>query len=215
MPAASFQIRVCKNPDCGLRYPLLKDSQFGERCPVCLGETVPVLERSISQETVQDKSPLAPRTHLYVLLDNIRSALNVGSIFRSADGFEFSHIYLCGITPTPELSEVRKSAVGAEQYVKWSTHKNAVELITSLRNMEYEIWALEKTRNSIAINTAIANLEKPKRLLLVVGNEVTGVDPGILEIADHITHLPMRGQKRSFNVAVAFAIAAQIINSRN
>ena len=81
--------------------------------------------------------------------------------------------------------------------------------------MEYEIWALEKTRNSIAINTAIANLEKPKRLLLVVGNEVTGVDPGILEIADHITHLPMRGQKRSFNVAVAFAIAAQIINSRN
>ena len=81
--------------------------------------------------------------------------------------------------------------------------------------MDYEIWALEKTRNSIAINTAIANFHKPKRLLLVVGNEVTGVDPGILELVDHITHLPMRGQKRSFNVAVAFAIAAQIINSWN
>lgn len=81
--------------------------------------------------------------------------------------------------------------------------------------MDYEIWALEKTRNSIPINTAIVKLQKPKRLLLVVGNEVTGVDPGILKIADHIIHLPMRGEKRSFNVAVAFAIAAQIINSWN
>ncbi len=198
-----------------MRYPLLKGSQFGERCPVCLGETISILEQSISQETGQDKSRRPPSTHLYVLLDNIRSALNVGSIFRSADGFEFSHIYLCGITPTPEFGEVRKSAVGAEQYVKWSIHKNAVELITSLRNMDYEIWALEKTRNSIPINTAIVKLQKPKRLLLVVGNEVTGVDPGILKIADHIIHLPMRGEKRSFNVAVAFAIAAQIINSWN
>ena len=215
MPAVSFQIRVCKNPDCGLRYPLLKESQFGERCPVCLGETVSVFEQSTSQEIVQDKSPISLNTNLYVLLDNIRSALNVGSIFRSADGFEFSHIYLCGITPTPDLGEVRKSAVGAEQYVEWSSHKNAVELINSLKNMDYEIWALEKTRNSIAINTAIANFQKPKRLLLVVGNEVTGVDPGILETVDHITHLPMRGRKRSFNVAVAFAIAAQIINSWN
>ena len=215
MPAVSFQIRVCKNPDCGLRYPLLKESQFGERCPVCLGETVSVFEQSTSQEIVQDKSPISLNTNLYVLLDNIRSALNVGSIFRSADGFEFSHIYLCGITPTPDLGEVRKSAVGAEQYVKWSTHKNAVELINNLKNMDYEIWALEKTHNSITINAAIANFQKPKRLLLVVGYEVTGVDPGILEIVDHITHLPMRGQKRSFNVAVAFAIAAQIINSWN
>jgi len=215
MSAISFQIRVCKNPDCGLRYPLSKESRFGDRCPFCLGKTVPVLERSISQEKIQDKSPLPLDTHLYVLLDNIRSALNVGSIFRSADGFEFSHIYLCGITPTPDLGEVRKSAVGAEQYVKWSTHKNAVELINNLKNMDYEIWALEKTHNSITINAAIANFQKPKRLLLVVGNEVTGVDPGILEIVDHITHLPMRGQKRSFNVAVAFAIAAQIINSWN
>jgi len=215
MPAVSFQIRVCKSPECGLRYPLLKDSPFGERCPVCSGETVSVFEQSTSQEIVQDKRPISLNTNLYVLLDNIRSALNVGSIFRSADGFEFSHIYLCGITPTPDLSEVRKSAVGAEQYVKWSSHKNAVELINSLKNLDYEIWALEKTRNSIAINTAIANFHKPKCLLLVVGNEITGVDPGILEIADHITHLPMRGLKQSFNVAVAFAIAAQIINSYN
>jgi tRNA G18 (ribose-2'-O)-methylase SpoU len=215
MPAVTFQIRVCKNPECGLRYPLLKDSPFGERCPVCLGETIPVLERPIAQQTDEDKSPLSTSIHLYVLLDNIRSALNVGSIFRSADGFNFNHIYLCGITPTPDLGEVRKSAVGAEKYVKWSSHKNAVELINSLKNLDYEIWALEKTRNSMAINTAIANFHKPKRLLLVVGNEITGVDPGILEIADHTTHLPMRGQKRSFNVAVAFAIAAQIINSWN
>jgi len=137
----------------------------------------------------------------------------VGSIFRSADGFEFNHIYLCGITPTPDKSEVSKSAVGAEQYVQWSTHKNAVDLITNLKNQEYIIWALERTKNSIALNSAITGGQKPKRLVFVVGNEITGIDPGIQEVADNIVHLPMRGQKRSFNVAVAFAIAAQMTYS--
>jgi 23S rRNA (guanosine2251-2'-O)-methyltransferase len=193
----------------------MEDSRFGERCPVCLGHTISVIERSLPRETQQENNLIQTNTHLNVVLDNIRSALNVGSIFRSADGFEFSHIYLCGITPTPDNNEVRKSAVGAELFVDWSAHKNAVDLIKKLKNQDHAIWALEKTPNSVTINSAIAKEQKPKHLILVVGNEVAGIDPGIQEIADRIVHLPMRGQKRSFNVAVAFAIAAQMIHFWN
>ena len=208
-----FQIRVCQNPDCGLRYPLVDDSSFGERCPICLGVTKPVIDEALYRNQESDMEPLPTSANYSVLLDNIRSALNVGSIFRAADGFGFRHLYLCGITPTPEKPEVCKSAVGAERLVKWSTHRNALELITSLRNKDVEIWGLEKTDNSIPINSAIQKCENSHPLVLIVGNEVTGVDPGLLELADRVVHIPMRGQKRSLNVAIAFAVAAQIIGS--
>ena len=146
-----LQIRVCQNPDCGLRYPITETSTFGERCPVCLEQTKLVIEQPLIQEKDFDNDQLPNNFNLCVLLDNIRSALNVGSIFRSADGFGFHHIYLCGVTPTPESGEVCKSAVGAEQFVKWSAHKNAVELVEILKRQDYEIWAMEKTearRNS-------------------------------------------------------------------
>jgi 23S rRNA (guanosine2251-2'-O)-methyltransferase len=206
-----FQIRVCQNPDCGLRYPLVANSNFGERCPVCLGQTKAVIEQSLIRDPLPDNGPLPTSANCAVVLDNIRSALNVGSIFRSADGFGFQHVYLCGFTPTPVNVEVCKSAVGAEQFVEWSTHKNAVELIRSLKGEGRQIWVMEKTRTSISINSAVPTREKSRSLVLIVGNEVTGVDPGILDIADCEVHIPMCGQKRSFNVAVAFAVAAQII----
>ena len=196
-----------------MRYPLIKGSQFGERCPVCLGKTTPIIEKSLPHETIKEKKTPPTSSTLNVLLDNLRSGMNVGSIFRSADGFGFRHLYLCGITPSPDMDEVHKSAVGSEQYIEWSTHKNAVELIGILKSKEYKIWVLENSQNSIDINSAISIVQKPKHIILVVGNEVTGVDPGILEIADRIIHLPMRGHKRSFNVAIAFGIAAQIIHS--
>jgi 23S rRNA (guanosine2251-2'-O)-methyltransferase len=198
-----------------LRYPLVDDSAFGQRCPVCLGLTKLVMEEVPFGLPANDKEPLPTSVVYSVLLDNIRSALNVGSIFRSADGFGFRHLYLCGITPTPENAEVCKSAVGAEQVVEWSTHRNAVELIASLRNQCIEIWGLEKTDISIPINSAIQNREKSRPLVLIVGNEVAGVDPGILDLADRVVHIPMRGQKESLNVAVAFAVAAQIIGTEN
>ncbi len=208
-----FQIRVCQNPNCGLRYPLVDFSTFGERCPACLGQTKPVLEQPLSQDQSPDNELYSTSHSCSVLLDNIRSALNVGSIFRSADGFGFQHIYLCGITPTPESPEVCKSALGAEQFVEWSAHKNALKLIDLLKGRGSEIWALEKTNHSIPLNSAVSAYEKSRPLALIVGNEVTGVDPGLQNIADQLVYLPMRGQKQSFNVAVAFAIAAQIIRS--
>jgi 23S rRNA (guanosine2251-2'-O)-methyltransferase len=212
MPRDIYQIRVCQNPDCGLRYPLVEHSTFGERCPMCLGETKSVIEKRLSNGSGKGSTSPLHSSDLCVLLDNIRSALNVGSIFRSADGFGFKNIYLCGITPTPGNPEFNKSAIGAEKYVKWSVHKNAVKLIDQLKKGDCEIWALETSQKSIPIYSAISNRNKIRPLVLILGNEVTGIDPGILEIADLQVYIPMRGQKHSFNVSVAFAVAAQIIS---
>ncbi len=213
MTGARFQIRVCQNPECGLRYPLTEGSTFGDRCPACLGETAAALEKAIEREPIIEVKSQAPEAILHVLLDNVRSAWNVGSILRSADGFNFSHAYLCGLTPTPEKPEVNKTALGAEKFVTWSAHKNGVELVHSLKQADFEIWALEHTANSLPIDQVAVDRWNLGTKVLVVGNEVTGVDPGILEISDRVVHLPMRGRKRSFNVAVAFALAAHIMRS--
>jgi tRNA G18 (ribose-2'-O)-methylase SpoU len=215
MSEKRFQIRICLNPECGLRYPILLDNQFGERCPNCLGQTVIAVEQTFPEEPIPTIHPSSKEIELCVVLDNIRSGLNVGSIFRSADAFGLRHLYLCGITPTPEEAEVRKSALGAEKYIPWSSHNNAVDLIANLKNQEIKVWALEKTQNSISINHIVSTQQKPKHLILVMGNEVTGVDPGILELADCVTHIPMQGIKRSLNVAAAFSIAAQILRTSN
>ena len=213
MPRDLVQIYVCQNPDCGLRYPVVVPSTYSERCPVCLGKTKSVIKQSLYQDQLEDQDQTPANPELSVLLDNIRSGLNVGSIFRSADGFGFHQVYLCGITPTPENPEVSKSAVGAMDFVKWSVHKNAVDLIEKLKKQNNKIWVMEKTKNSVPIQFEFSKLSKKQPLVLVVGNEISGVDPGILELADCLVYIPMHGQKRSFNVAVAFAVAAQIIQS--
>ena len=154
-----------------------------------------------------------------VLLDNIRSAWNVGSILRSADGFGFNHAYLCGITPTPEVDAVRKTALGAEDYVTWSHHKDAVKLVKGLKLEGWKIGALEEDKRAIPIsqftNSKSTNSQTTYPFVLILGSEVTGVDPELLDLADHIYHIPMQGQKRSFNVANAFSIAAYWIAESN
>ena len=142
-----------------------------------------------------------------MLLDNIRSAWNVGSILRTADGFAFSHAYLCGITPTPDNEAVAKTSLGAENSVSWSYHKDAVKLVHGLIKEGWCVWALEEDERSQPIQAAVdANTRQP--VLLILGNEVTGVDPGLLGLCEEIFYIPMRGEKKSFNVAMAFSIAA-------
>lgn len=162
---------------------------------------------------MRDEQDFIKEKALYAILDNIRSAWNVGSIFRSADGFGFKHLYLCGITPTPDNEAVAKTSLGAEDFVTWSAHKDAVKLSIGLKKEGFAIWALEQTEKSKSLDAAIRSLKPNRPTVLVVGSEVTGVDPGVLEIADKVVHLPMRGQKRSFNVAVAFAVAAASLSS--
>ena len=208
MPISSFEIRVCQS--CGLRYPLTVGHSFGVRCPHCLGETLVVLSKQIGGEGASKEE--GRREMKAVLLDNIRSAWNVGSILRSADGFGFNHAYLCGITPTPEVDAVRKTALGADEFVTWSHHKDAVKLVTGLKLEGWKVVALEEDERSIPISRFF-EFQFPHPIVMVVGSEVTGVDPELLELADAIFHIPMRGQKRSFNVAVAFGVAGFSLSS--
>ena len=205
----SYQIRVCQNPDCGLRYPITEKAKFGERCPACLGQTRAVLQANLNQEPAREADALPEGTRLRVLLDNIRSAWNVGSILRTADGFGFEHAYLCGITPTPEQPEVRKTALGAEEFVTWSSHPNALDLVRHLIEEDWQIIALEKIKVSVPLQAITYLIDTPT--VLVLGSEVTGIDPDILTLAGRTVHIPMYGQKRSFNVAVAFAAATALI----
>lgn len=203
-----FEIRVCLNPACGLRYPIMEGHSFGVRCPNCLGETRVVLKQDISKQEESDNSnEIVKGNKIFaVLVDNIRSAWNVGSILRTADGFGFTHAYLCGITPTPEQDAVKKTSLGAEDFVKWSQHKDAVKLIKGLKKTGWKILALEEHER--ARSMADQQPRQDADTVLIIGNEVTGVDPELLDLADEIYFIPMRGQKRSFNVANAFSIAA-------
>jgi tRNA G18 (ribose-2'-O)-methylase SpoU len=211
MPISSFEIRVCTS--CGLRYPLTEGNAFGARCPHCLGETRVALTMRIHTEKISAKQGEdEEHEQVAVLLDNIRSAWNVGSILRSADGFGFDHAYFCGITPTPQKEAVTKTSLGAEEFIAWSYHKDAVELIKKLKGEGWKIYALEEGKQ--AVDIGLASTLRMGKAVLALGNEVTGVDPSLLKLADEIIYIPMRGGKRSFNVSVAFAVAAYALNFR-
>jgi tRNA G18 (ribose-2'-O)-methylase SpoU len=169
-----------------------------------MGDTRVVLSRDLVPEPGRFPAPTGGH-RFAVLMDNIRSAWNVGSIFRSADGFGFSHAYLCGITPTPESEAVRKTSLGAEDSVPWSYHKNALTLARGLKKEGFAVWALEEEERAKEIMAAQG---ESRDVVLIVGNEVTGVDPELLDLCDEILYIPMRGEKKSFNVAMAFSISA-------
>jgi len=123
------------------------------------------------------------------------------------------HIYLGGITPTPEEAQVRKTSLGAERQLAWSHHANALELLSTLRGESYKIWALENVPEAIPLDSHDVSWASDVHAVLVVGNEVTGVDPGILRTADRVMCVSMYGRKTSFNTAVAFAIAAYLLTA--
>jgi tRNA G18 (ribose-2'-O)-methylase SpoU len=208
MSFTSYEIRICHN--CGLRYPLVENHSIGERCPNCLGSTETVATHQLDNQPV---SPIKEtNTPLVALLDNIRSVWNVGSIFRTADGFGISKLYLCGITPTPKNENIRKTSLGAEETITWEYSRNALTTAKKLKTEGSLLIGLEQDRRAKPIDT-IEGISLQKKVL-ILGNEVTGVDPELLNLCDHIFYIPMRGHKRSFNVEVAFAIAAYALSSK-
>ena len=142
---------------------------------------------------------------IYVVLDNIRSALNVGSIFRTSDAFLVEKIYLCGITPTPDNKKVLKTALGAEKSVKWEYKKDILELIETLRKRDknIRIISLEQTRES----RDLKDVKIKNDICLIIGNEVSGVSREVLKLSDNHINIPMKGKKESLNVSNAFSIA--------
>ncbi len=141
---------------------------------------------------------------IVVICHNIRSAMNVGSIFRTADGAGVAKIWLTGYTPAPPHSGISKTALGAENFVGWEKRSGISTLIDKLKKEKYEIIALEKGKDSISLSAY-----KPrKNTVLILGNEVRGLGEAILRKCDKIVEIPMRGKKESLNVSVAFGIAA-------
>ena len=144
-----------------------------------------------------------------VILHNIRSRENVGSIFRTADAAGVSKIYLCGITPTPPHEKISKTALGAETVVPWEYSKQASRLVDKIKKEGVEIVALEQTKDSENIFKSTKAIRAA--LVLVLGNEVKGLPQSILKKCDKKISIPMYGKKESLNVAVAFGVAVYII----
>lgn len=139
-----------------------------------------------------------------VILDNVRSAQNVGSFFRTADAFGIEHIALCGISATPPNREIHKTALGAEMSVAWSYYPTTLECVERLRAEGYRILAIEQIENSTMLNTFRA--EEGVKYALVFGNEVDGVDQAVADIVDGAIEIPQVGIKHSLNVSVSAGI---------
>src|SRR3989344_4313591 len=148
---------------------------------------------------------------LFVVLDNIRSGHNVGSVFRTSDAFGVDKIYLCGITPSITHKEVKKTALGAELTVPSEHVYSLIKLIKKLKHQGFKIYALEQHKKSIKLG-----IFKPHYpCVLVVGNEVNWVNKKLLKIVDKIIEMPMIGKKESLNVSVAYGITLyQILRNK-
>lgn len=204
-----FSILQCQNPDCQFRFSVDLDAKYPRTCPKCKSALREV-EPPFSGRKITRTSQTAPVPRIEVMLDNIRSTFNVGAMFRSCDGAQIAHIHLCGTSPTPEHPKIAKTSLGAELSVPWSYHRNGLQAAQHLKDRGYLVWSLEGGENAVSLfKSRLPSVQPP--LLLVVGNEVTGVDPGILRISDQIVYLPMSGAKESLNVAIAFGIAVYFL----
>lgn len=195
----------CTSPTCLFRFPAAWEDERRLLCPVCAAPTVcQLLAPKEGEEGNQPQTPLSgPVIHL--LLDNLRSTYNVGSLLRTAEGAGIAHVHLCGITPKPDHPKVAKTGLGAEEIVPWSYHPNARIAAEGLVAEGWRLWSLETGARAEPIFRIRASATD--RVVLVVGSEVTGVDPALLDLSERIVCLPMDGAKRSLNVASAGAVA--------
>jgi 23S rRNA (guanosine2251-2'-O)-methyltransferase len=146
----------------------------------------------------------------FLIVDNVRSKQNVGSLFRTSDALRIKKIYLCGTTPTPldrfgrPVGEIAKTALGAEKTIPWEYAKTTKSLIKKLKKESVQIIAIEQGDNSVDYKKI-----KPKGdFAFVLGNEVEGISKDVLKLADIVAEIPMKGEKESLNVSVAFGVAA-------
>lgn len=146
-----------------------------------------------------------PKIPLTIVLDNVRSMNNIGSVFRTADAFLVSEIILCGITAFPPHAEIHKTALGAEDTVKWQYFKTTEEAVDYLKQKNVTLCALELTRNSISLENF--DFAKFAHVGIIVGNEVKGVQQSIVDSCDYAIEIPQFGTKHSLNVSIATGLA--------
>ncbi len=144
------------------------------------------------------------KTPLIVILDNIRSLNNIGSVFRTSDAFLIEKIYLCGITAKPPHKDIHKTALGATESVTWEYVEDTLELIQKLQSENIKIIAIEQADNSIMLQNFTINPQK--KYALVMGNEVKGVQQEVVSKADYCVEIPQYGTKHSLNISVTTGI---------
>lgn len=153
--------------------------------------------KSVAEFKAADKTPLV------VVLDNVRSMHNVGSVFRTADAFLLQGIALCGYTPVPPHRDIQKTALGATDTVEWQYFATTVEAVEALKAEGFAIIAIEQAASSVMLD-GFQPADKP--LALVFGNEVSGVDPAVMQLADGCIEIPQLGMKHSLNISVSTGI---------
>jgi tRNA G18 (ribose-2'-O)-methylase SpoU len=163
--------------------------------------------KSVDDFRSSEKQPII------VILDNVRSMHNVGSVFRTADAFLLEAIYLCGYTPSPPHREINKTALGATESVTWKHFPATTMAIRVLKEAGYRVYAVEQAENSLLLqNTSSLNMDK---LAVVFGNEVEGVSEDALQLCDGCIEIPQMGMKHSLNISVAAGIVLwQLVSNR-
>jgi 23S rRNA (guanosine2251-2'-O)-methyltransferase len=145
----------------------------------------------------------ADKTPITIVLDNVRSALNVGSVFRTSDAFLIENIILCGITATPPDKEIRKAALGSTDSVKWEFFENTIDAVKKLKAEGYHIIGIEQADKSTMLN----GISLPKKqIAIIMGNEVNGVAQEVIDICNEVIEIPQFGTKHSLNISVTTGI---------
>jgi 23S rRNA (guanosine2251-2'-O)-methyltransferase len=153
---------------------------------------------SVSEFKAQEKLPVV------VVLDNVRSMHNVGSVFRTGDGFSIERLYLCGITAQPPHREIEKTALGATQSVNWVHFPDTLAAVESLKQDGYRIIAIEQASGSIMLNNYLPQADE--KYALIFGNEVNGVSDEVMKEIDECIEIPQFGTKHSFNIVISAGI---------
>lgn len=209
--AEKFFIYQCTNSDCQFRFPTISENEIPGWCPKCKFPLIKVDSYSEEHVILPSQEKLSYPLNLSILLDNIRSVYNVGSILRSADGFKIDRIYICGITPTPDDPKIRKTGLGAEKDGSWSYSPNSLLKAKELIKEGKLLIGLECCQRSKPIFELKPQI-RIREMVLVLGNELAGIDPQVRQICDEMVCIPMLGKKSSFNVTIAFGIAAFYLN---
>lgn len=157
----------------------------------------------LERKSVEDFKQ-AEKTPIIIVLDDIRSLHNIGSVFRTADAFLIEKIYLCGITATPPNKEIHKTALGATETVLWEYAKDVLEVIASLKEEKISVFAIEQVENSISLQDFTT--EENKKYALVFGNEVKGVSQEAIKNCEGTIEIPQLGTKHSLNISVSAGI---------
>ncbi|MBT6881038.1 MAG: RNA methyltransferase [Flavobacterium sp.] len=144
------------------------------------------------------------KTPIIVVLDNIRSLNNVGAVFRTSDAFLIEKIYLCGITATPPHREIHKTALGATESVDWEYKENTLALVNELKEQGVLVAAIEQVENSVMLDEF--SLDATKKIAIVLGNEVKGVQQEVVSTADYCVEIPQKGTKHSLNISVSCGV---------